>query len=67
MKNMVDYHHHLFKKDVLLRADAFEKFIDTYLKFQGLDRCHYFSSPGLNWDVILTKTGQKKVRKNYEH
>ena len=33
MKNMVDYHHHLFKKDVLLLADAFEKFIDTYLKF----------------------------------
>ena len=33
MKNMVDYHKKKKKKDVLLLADAFEKFIDTYLKF----------------------------------
>ena len=48
MKNMGDYHDYYFKKDALLLADVFEKFIDTCLKYCGLDPCHYFSSPGLN-------------------
>ena len=33
MKNMGDYHDHYLKKDVLLLADVFEKFIATCLKF----------------------------------
>ena len=37
----------------MLLADVFEKFIDTCLKFCKLDPCHYFSSPGLSWDVML--------------
>ena len=37
----------------------FEKFIDTCLKFYGLDHCHYFSSPGLSWDAMLKMTGVK--------
>ena len=53
MKNRGDYHHHYLKKDVLLLADVFEKFIDTCLKFYGLDPCHYFSSPGLSCDAML--------------
>ena len=57
MKNMGDYHDHYLKKDVLLSADVFEKFIDTCLKYFGLDPCHYFSSPGLSWDTILKMTG----------
>ena len=56
MKNMGDYHDHYFKKDVLLLADVFEKFIDTCLKYYGLDPCHYFSSPGLSWNVMLKMT-----------
>ena len=48
MKNMGDYHDHYLKKDVLLLADVFQKFIDTCLRFYGLDPCHYFSSPGLS-------------------
>ena len=47
MKNMGDYHDHYLKKDVLLLADVFEKFIGTCLKFYELDPCNYFSSPGL--------------------
>ena len=59
MKSMVHYHDHYLKKDVLLLADVFEKFIDTCLKFYKLDPCHYFSSPGLSWDAMLKMTGVK--------
>ena len=48
MKNMRDYHDHYLKKDVLLLADVFKKFIDTCLKFYGLDPYHFFRSPGLS-------------------
>ena len=57
MKNMGDYHDHYLKKDVLLLTDVFEKFVDTCLKYYGLDPCHYFSSPGLSWDAMLKMTG----------
>ena len=56
---MDDYHDHYLKKDVLLLADVFEKFIGTCLKYYGLDPCHYFSSPGLSWDAMLKMTGVK--------
>ena len=46
-------HDHYLKKDVLLLADNFQKFIDTCLKFYGLDLCHYSSSPGLSWDAMV--------------
>ena len=61
MKNMGDYHDHYFKKDVLLLANVFEKFIDTCLKFYRLDPCHYFSSPGLSWDAMLTEIRLEKI------
>ena len=53
---MGDYHDNYSKIDVLLLTDVFEKFIDTCLKYYGLDPCHYFSSPGLSWDAILKMT-----------
>ena len=56
---MGDYHDHYLKKDVLLLADVFEKFIDTCLKFYGIDPCLYFSSPGLSWDAMLKMLGVK--------
>ena len=40
-------------------ADVFEKFIDTCLKYFGLDPCHYYSSPGLSWDAMLKMTSVK--------
>ena len=43
-----DFHNHYLKKDVLLLADVFEKFISTSLKYYNLDPCHYFSAPGLS-------------------
>ena len=54
---MCDYHDHYFKKDVLLLADVYEKFIGTCLEHYGLDPCHYFSAPGLSWDPMLKMTG----------
>ena len=51
MKYMGDFHDNYLKKDVLQLADVFEKFISTCLTYYGLDPCHYFSSPGLSWDV----------------
>ena len=56
MKNMGDYHDHYLKKDVLLLADVFERFISTCLRYYELDPCHYFSSPGLSWDAMLKMT-----------
>ena len=63
MKNMGDYPDHYLKKDVLLLADVFEKFIGTCLKFYKLDSCHYFSSPTLSWDGMLKmiRIGLKKL------
>ena len=46
----------ILKKNVLLSADVFEKFIATWLKFYGLDPCDYFSSPGCSWDATWTST-----------
>ena len=57
MKIMGDYHDHYSKKDVLLLADVFKKFVATCLRFYGLDPCHYFSFPGLSWDAMLKMTG----------
>ena len=56
---MGDYHDHCLKKDVSQLADDFEKFIGTCLKYFELDSCHYFSSPGLSWYVMLKMTGVK--------
>ena len=53
---MGNYHDLYLKADVLLLADVFEKFIDTCLKYYGLDPCHYFSSPGLSWNAMLKMT-----------
>ena len=61
MKNTGDYRDHYFKKDVLLLADVFEKFIDTCLKFYMLGPCHYFSSPGLSCDAMLKMTIMRLV------
>ena len=40
-------------------VDVFEKFIDTHLKYYGLDPCNYFSCPGLSWDAMLKMTDIK--------
>ena len=59
IKNLGQYHDLYLKTDVLLLADAFEKFIKTCLNYYRLDPCHYFSSPGLSWDAMLKMAGIK--------
>ena len=56
MNSMGDYLDLYLKTDFLLLADVFEKFINTYLDYYGLDPCHYFSSPGLSWDALIKMT-----------
>ena len=46
-KSFRDFHNHYLKKDVLLLADVFEKFISTSLKYYNLHPCHYFSALGM--------------------
>ena len=53
---MGDYHDFYIKTDILLLADVFEKFINTFLEYYGWGHCHYFSSPGLSWDAMLKTT-----------
>ena len=56
MNTICDYYDFYLKTEVLLLAVAFVRFINTWLKYYGLDPCHYFSSPGLGWDVMLKMT-----------
>ena len=58
-KNLENLVWKIWKKDVLLLADVFKKFIGTCLKFYVLDSCQLFSSPGLSWDAMLKMTGVK--------
>ena len=56
MNEIGDYHDLYLKTDLLL-ADPFKKFINTCLKYYGLDPYHYFSSHGLSWDEMFKMTG----------
>ena len=51
-----DFNNYYLKKDVLLLADIFEKFISTYTKNYNLDLGCYFSAQGLSSDAMLKMT-----------
>ena len=53
---MKDYHDLYLKCDVLLLADAFEKFRNNSLRNYGLCPSHYLSAPALSWDAMLNMT-----------
>ena len=55
MKTM-KYYQDLYLCDVLLLADVFKKFENNSLKNDRLCPSHYFSPPGLTWDVMLKNT-----------
>ena len=62
-KTIKDYHDLYLKFDVLLLADVFENFRKICLKHYKLDPAHYFTAPGIAWDVCLKKkTKQNKTK-----
>ena len=59
IETMGEYHDMYLKSDVLLLADVFESFRKTCLQYYKLDPCHYFTSLGLSWDLMLKMTDIK--------
>lgn len=53
MKTMRDYYDLCLITHLWILVDVFEQFRKLCLQYYKLDPCHYFSSPGLSWDVIL--------------
>ena len=56
-KTLQDYHELYLKTDVLILADAFEKFRNFFLKHHKIDPCYCYSAPGLTWQCGLKYTG----------
>ena len=56
-KTLGDYHDLYVKTDVVLLVDVFENFRKVCMEKYGLDPAHYYTAPGLSWDVLLKKTG----------
>ena len=57
IRTLGEYHDLYLETDVLLLCEVFETFISICLEYYCLHPCHYFSSPGLNWDSMLKMTG----------
>lgn len=55
-KNMWDYSNLYLKTDVLLLADVFENFRETFIVSHKLDPAHYISLPSYSWDCCLLLT-----------
>ena len=56
-KTLGDYQDLYVATDVLLLTDVFENFRRVCQEKYRLDPAHYYSTPGLNWDALLKKTG----------
>ena len=59
LKNLGEYHNLYLKIDVILLANVFEAFRDTWLEYYQLGPAHFYMSPGLAWQACLKKTGIK--------
>ena len=56
MQTLQDSHNLYLLQDVLLLDDVLLAFRDICLKTYSLDPCHYYTAPGLTWDVGLKYT-----------
>ena len=52
-KTLGCYHDTYLKTDVFLLVDVFETFRNTCLKNYKLDPVHFYTAPGLAWQVLL--------------
>ena len=58
--NLGDYHNLYLRTDIILLANIFEAFRDTFLEHYSLDPAHFYTSPDLTWKACLKKTGITK-------
>ena len=56
-KTLREYHDLYLKTDVLLLCDFFQKFRRMCMDTYGVDAAHYYSTPGMAWDISLKLTG----------
>ena len=55
LKDLGEYHDLYLKMDAILLANVFEAFRDTCLEYYQLDPAHFYTSPGLAWQVCLKR------------
>ena len=56
MKNLGEYHDLYLKSDVLMLSNVFETFRNDCLNHHKPDPAHFYTTPGLAWQVALKKT-----------
>ncbi|RLU24729.1 hypothetical protein DMN91_002819, partial [Ooceraea biroi] len=56
IQTLGEYSDLYLKTGVLLLADIFENFRDSYIKSYGLDAAYYYTLPGFTWDAMLKHT-----------
>ena len=59
LRNLGKYHNLYLKTDVILLSNVFDKFRKVCMENYGLDPAHFYTAPGLAWQVCLKKTGMK--------
>ena len=59
IRDLGDYHDLYLRTDVVLLANVYEAFRDTFLKHYKLDPAHFYTSPGLPWKAYLKRIGIK--------
>ena len=59
IRNLGEYHDLYLRTDVVLLANVFEEFRNTFMKHYGLDPANFYTSPSLAWKACLKKTGIK--------
>ena len=57
LKSLGEYHDLYLCTDVILLSNVFEKFREVCLENYGLDLAHFYTAPGLAWQMCLKKTG----------
>ena len=55
-QTLLDYHKLYLQVDVLILADAFEKFREFFLKHHEIDPAYCYSAPGLTWQCGFKHT-----------